>query len=88
MTTQIVRVGNTLTVEVPEDLVAQAALPVGEPVEWVPNGSGGLALVRKTDSAAPKPRRRITLEEILAGIPEGAEMEKIDWGPDRGAEVW
>ena len=88
MTTQIVRVGNTLTVEIPEELVVQAALPVGEPVEWVANGSGSLALVKKTEAAGAKPRRRITLDEILEGIPEGAEMEKIEWGPDRGAEVW
>ena len=86
MTTRIVRVGNTLTVEIPEELVAQAALPVGEPVEWVPNGSGSIALVKPSVSA--KPRRRITLDEILEGIPDSAEMEKIDWGPDRGAEVW
>jgi antitoxin component of MazEF toxin-antitoxin module len=85
MATEIVRVGNTLTVEIPEDLVAQAAIPVGEPVEWVANGFGSLSLVKLTGA---KPRRRITLDEILEGIPEGAEMEKIDWGPDRGAEVW
>jgi hypothetical protein len=30
----------------------------------------------------------MTIEELLDGIPEGAEIEKIDWGPDRGAEVW
>ena len=36
MTTQIVRVGNTLTVEIPEELAAQAELAPGEPVEWVP----------------------------------------------------
>lgn len=88
MTTRIVRVGNTLTVEIPEELVAEASLPVGEPVEWVSNGSGSLTLVKKSDAAAAEPRRRITLDEILAGIPEGAEMEKIEWGPDRGAEVW
>jgi antitoxin component of MazEF toxin-antitoxin module len=35
MTTRIVRVGSTLSVEIPEELVVQAALPVGEPVEWV-----------------------------------------------------
>lgn len=45
MRTRIVRVGNTLTVEIPEDLVVQASLPVGEPVEWVVNGSGSIALV-------------------------------------------
>ena len=87
MTTRIVRIGNTLTVEIPEELVTQAALPVGEPVEWVANGSGSLALVTKTE-ASSKPRRRMTLDKLLEGIPEGAEMEKIDWGPDRGAEVW
>lgn len=87
MTTQIVRVGNTLTVEIPEELAAQASLPVGEPVEWVANGAGSLALVIKA-AATAKPRRRITLDEILEGIPESAEMEKIQWGPDRGAEVW
>jgi antitoxin component of MazEF toxin-antitoxin module len=88
MTTQIVRVGNTLTVEIPEELVAQASLPVGEPVEWIANGAGSIALVKKAEAAAAKPRQRVTLDKILEGIPEGAEMEKIDWGPDRGAEVW
>jgi antitoxin component of MazEF toxin-antitoxin module len=87
MTTHIVRVGNALTVEIPEDLAAQAELAPGEPVSWVLNGSGSIALVKQSDPAA-KPRRRMTLEELLEGIPEGAKMEKIDWGPDRGAEVW
>jgi len=87
MTTQIVRVGNTLTVEIPEELAALAELAPGEPVEWVPNGSGSIALVKQSNPAA-KPRKRKTLEELLEGIPEGAEMEMIAWGPDRGAEVW
>jgi|HubBroStandDraft_5_1064220.scaffolds.fasta_scaffold57971_2 antitoxin component of MazEF toxin-antitoxin module len=87
MTTQIVRKGNTLTVEIPEELATQAQLLPGEPVEWVPNGSGSIALVKKPNPPA-MPKKRITLEELLEGIPEGAEMEKVDWGPDRGAEVW
>jgi antitoxin component of MazEF toxin-antitoxin module len=88
MTTRIVRVGNTLTVEIPEELVAQASLPVGEPVEWVSNGRGSLALVKSFASAPANPRKRKTLDEILEGIPEGACMQEIDWGPARGAEVW
>lgn len=88
MATRIVRVGSTLTVEVPEDLLAQASLPVDEPLEWVANGSGSIALVKPTESAPAKPRKRKTLEEILEGIPEGACMEEIDWGPPRGREVW
>lgn len=86
MATQIVRAGNTLTVEIPEELAAQADLVPGEPVEWVPNGSGSIALVKKSNPHA-RPRKRKTLEELLEGIPDGATMEKIDWGPDRGAEV-
>ena len=87
MTTRIVRVGNTLTVEIPEELAVQAELAPGEPVEWVANGSGSIALVKQSNPAA-KPRKRMTLEELLKGIPEGAEMEKIEWGADRGTEVW
>ena len=88
MTTRIVRVGNTLTVEIPEALAAEAALPVGEPVEWVSNGRGSIALVKSSESAPSKPRKRKTLEEILEGIPEGASMQEIDWGPPRGVEFW
>jgi antitoxin component of MazEF toxin-antitoxin module len=86
MTTQIVRVGNTLTVEIPEKLVTEAALPVGEPVEWVRNGNGSIALIRPSE--APIRPKQITLDELLEGIPEGAVMEDIDWGPPRGAEIW
>jgi len=88
MTTRIMRVGNTLTVEIPEELVVRAALPVGEPVEWVPNEGGGIALVKKSDSAPGAQRKRMTLEELLEGLPEDAQMEEIDWGSPRGAEVW
>jgi antitoxin component of MazEF toxin-antitoxin module len=87
MTTRIVRVGNTLTVEIPEELAEQAELAPGEPVEWVANGSGSIALVKQSNPAA-KPRKRMTLEALLEGIPDGAEMEKIEWGSDRGAEIW
>ncbi|MGO9317000.1 MAG: hypothetical protein ACLPXT_11485 [Terracidiphilus sp.] len=86
MTTRIIRVGNTLTVEIPEELVMLASLPVGEPVEWVPNGSGGIALVKSSTSTHQ--RKRKTLEELLEGIPEGTCIPEIDWGPPRGAEVW
>ena len=86
MTTRIVRVGNTLTVEIPEELVAQAALPVGEPVEWVSSGNGSITLI--TQSTSTRPRKRRTLEELLEGIPEGTRIPEYDWGPPRGVEVW
>jgi antitoxin component of MazEF toxin-antitoxin module len=88
MTTQIVRVGNTLTVEIPEELVAQASLPVGEPVEWVANGSGSLALVRSFKPSTSITPDQMTLDQLLAGIPEGSSLGEYDWGSPRGVEVW
>jgi antitoxin component of MazEF toxin-antitoxin module len=88
MTTRIVRVGNTLTVEIPEELVAQAALPVGEPVEWVANGAGSIALVSSSNSAIQKSPADMTLEELMEGLNEGDSLGEYDWGPPRGVEVW
>jgi antitoxin component of MazEF toxin-antitoxin module len=83
MRTRIVRVGNTLTVEIPEDLVAQAALPVGEPVEWVSNGNGTISLV-SSDSAEHR-HIRAGLAELEAGkkISNERVMEWLDsWGTE------
>jgi antitoxin component of MazEF toxin-antitoxin module len=76
MTTRIVRVGNTLTVEIPEELVAQASLPVGEPVEWVPNGDGSITLV-SSDSWEHK-HIRAGLAELEGG--KGVSNERVaEW---------
>ncbi len=88
MTTQIVRVGNTLTVEIPVELVAQAALSVGEPVEWVPNGSGSIALVSSSKSSSRKTPADMSLEELMEGLNEGDSLGEYDWGSPRGVEVW
>jgi antitoxin component of MazEF toxin-antitoxin module len=88
MTTRIVRVGNTLTVEIPEELVAQASLPVGEPVEWVSNGGGGIALVKSSGQSPAILPETMTLEELMEGLEDGASVGEYDWGSPRGAEVW
>jgi len=88
MTTRIVRVGNTLTVEIPEELVARAGLPVGEPLEWIVDGVGSISLVRTSELGSANRRDRMTLEELLEGLPDNAELGEYDWGPPRGAEVW
>jgi antitoxin component of MazEF toxin-antitoxin module len=88
MTTRIVRVGNTLTVEIPEELVAQASLPVGEPVEWVSNGGGGIALVKSSGQSPAILPATMTLEEMMEGLEDGASVGEYDWGSPRGAEVW
>ena len=88
MTTRIVRVGNTLTVEIPEKLVAEAALPVDEPMEWVSNSKGSVTLLKPSTSTAEKSIDEMTLEELLEGVEEGTSLGEYDWGPPRGAEFW
>lgn len=85
--TRIVRVGNTLTVEIPEKLVAEASLSVGEPLNWVPNGIGSVALISPTKSSARKIPADITLEELMEGLKEGDSLGEYDWDPPRGVEV-
>lgn len=88
MTTQIVRVGNTLTIEIPEELASQAELAPGVPVEWVPNGSGSIALVRSPRAPKRKNPADMTIEELMEGLSEGDSLGEYDWGPPRGVEVW
>jgi antitoxin component of MazEF toxin-antitoxin module len=84
MTTRIVRIGNTLSVEIPEELVAQASLPVGEPVEWVSNGDGTISLVPHD---SPEHRHiRAGLNELAAG--KGISNEHvIEWLDSWGSEA-
>ena len=88
MTTKIVRVGNTLTIEIPEELAAQAELPPGEPVEWVQNGRGSIALVSSSKSPAQKNPADMTIEELMEGLDDGDSLGEYDWGSPRGVEVW
>ena len=51
MATQIIRAGGAIAVEIPEDLLRQANLAVGDPVEWTMNPAGELALRAPGDQA-------------------------------------
>jgi predicted transcriptional regulator len=83
MTTRIVRVGKTLTVEIPEELLAQAELPIDEPVEWVANGCGSIALV-SSDSWEHR-HIRAGLAELEAG--KGISNERVvEWLDSWGTE--
>jgi antitoxin component of MazEF toxin-antitoxin module len=88
MATQIVRVGKTLSVEIPEKLVAEASLPVGEPMEWVSNGKGSVTLLKPEAPSTEKSIDEMTLEELLEGVEDGTSLGEYDWGPPRGAEFW
>ena len=47
MATLISRIGSTVAVEIPEELLRQANLSVGDPVEWTLTAEGQLALQRR-----------------------------------------
>jgi antitoxin component of MazEF toxin-antitoxin module len=87
MKTEIVRVGNTLTVEIPGEIAARAALKPGDAVEWVARGTGNLALVKSELRMEKKPAD-MTLEELLEGLSEGDSLGEYDWGAPRGVEIW
>jgi antitoxin component of MazEF toxin-antitoxin module len=83
MTTRIVRIGNTLTVEIPEDLVAEASLPVGEPVEWVSNGNGTISLVSSHSWEHRQIRAGLAELDANQGISNERVMEWLDsWGTE------
>jgi antitoxin component of MazEF toxin-antitoxin module len=83
MTTRIVRVGNTLTVEIPEELVNEASLPVGEPLQWVPNGNGSIALV--SSNSREHEHIRTGLSELEAG--KSVSHERVtEWLDSWGTE--
>ena len=83
MTTRIVRVGNTLTVEIPAELVAEASLPVGEPVEWVSDGNGSISLVAPNSWEHQRIRAGLAELEAGNGVSNERVMEWLDsWGTD------
>jgi antitoxin component of MazEF toxin-antitoxin module len=86
MATQIVRKGAAVTVEIPEELLKEADLAVGDQVEWTLTPSGALALRASGRAlAAPEDYEPWKREEILAGFAEldaGADVagdKVIEW---------
>ena len=95
MATQIARVGGTVTVEIPEELLRKANLAVGDPVEWVATSTGALALCgphTAVDSFVEDGYEEWARQEIEAGLAEieagkSVSGEKvIDWLRSWGTE--
>jgi predicted transcriptional regulator len=97
MATQIIRTGDAVAVEIPEELLRQANLSVGDPVEWTLNPAGELAL-RAPGIAAETPDpeegyEEWKLQQIEAGFAaidagdcvdgERVRMWLQSWGTDR-----
>jgi len=69
--------GNSLGLRIPKALAEQIGVTAGSEVE-IRLREGGIFIV---------PRRRYSLEELLAAMPADAHAE-IDWGEAQGREEW
>lgn len=79
MATQIVRMGNSVTVEIPEEMLRQANLAVGDSVEWTLTPAGSLALQSPYDAGTVEAVDEADYEEWKMREIE-AEFAEIDAG--------
>ena len=70
MATQIARIGKTVAVEIPEDLLQQANLSVGDQVEWTLTPSGTLALQARLQEPEEEGYDEFFRAEVAAGLAE------------------
>jgi predicted transcriptional regulator len=70
MAMQIVRKDAAVTVEIPEELLKEANLAVGDRVEWTLTPSGALALHAPGRAPASPDYEAWKQEEVLAGFAE------------------
>jgi antitoxin component of MazEF toxin-antitoxin module len=80
MATQIARIGGAATVEIPEELLRQANLAVGDPVEWSLTSNGALALripIGADESAVDEGYEEWKFNEIKAGLAEAEAGETV-----------
>jgi antitoxin component of MazEF toxin-antitoxin module len=68
MATQIARIGKTVAVEIPEDLLRQANLEVGDHVEWTLTAAGELALQARASEPVEEGYEEWFRAEVEAGI--------------------
>ena len=84
MAQEIARIGRTVAVEIPEELLREAGLAVGDLVEWRLTETGALELL-------PTNAEGRRWEEILArltepGDSEAGDEDEPDWTLSHGLE--
>jgi antitoxin MazE len=73
--------GNSLALRVPKAMAQEIGASDGKAAEM--SVRDGKLVIEVT-----KPKRRNTLDELVAGITPENRHEEIDWGPPVGNEVW
>ena len=82
MVTTIQKWGNSQGLRLSREILGQAHLAVGDPVEvTLKEGAIVIAPVRSQ-------RARLRLEDLVSRIPEDYGAEQLDWGGPVGAEEW
>lgn len=76
--------GNSLALRVPKAFVDEIGASDGKAAEMtVSNGKLVIEIAR-----TQRPKRRYTLDQLVAGITPDNRHREIDWGPPVGNEVW
>lgn len=70
--------GNSAAIRIPSALLDAAGLKPDDPVEL--REEKGRIVIEKA--------RRLTLEELVAGITPENRHDEVDWGPPVGKEIW
>lgn len=80
MKTQLARWGNSLAVRIPKPVAAAAKLSAGDNLELDVEGPGRVTV--------RKPKRKPTLEELVARITPENRHSETDWSEPLGKELW
>jgi antitoxin MazE len=79
MKTTVTKWGNNQSVRIPRDILDDANIAAGDPVEiFIENGA---IVIKKT-------RPRKTIEELFAKYEGTYEPEEMSWGIPMGDEIW
>lgn len=80
MRANIQKLGNSLTLRIPEPVATQVGIEKDTPVD--------IAIENGKIIITPVKRHRRTLAEMVALITDENRHEEIDFGPPVGREVW
>ncbi len=82
MVTKIQRWGNSQGLRFSKSVLQEAQIEVGDEVQiTVQNGKIIVAPTQKI-------RGKYTIEDLVAQMPDGLEVQEIDWGEPVGKEAW
>ena len=82
MLTKIQKWGNSQGVRFPKDVLEEAQIQVGDEVRITVQS--GMIMVEPIQRI----RGKYSIEALVAQMPEGYEVEEMDWGEPVGKEVW